>query len=496
MDCSKIWVGVVAFVALTASGVVVPNGTKHITIIPQPKVFKPTGGHVIVKEISPSLFKATRDAKLAAEGYRLSVSSNGVSVAAADDAGEFYALQSLRQLAEKAGDLVSLPCVEIEDAPTYRWRGLLLDEGRHFFGKGTVKRLLDLMAYHKLNVLHWTLTQDQGWRIEIKKYPRLVEVGARRDSSPRHWAPEESDETPYGPYFYTQDDIREIVAYAQARHIAVMPEIEIPGHSGAAIAAYPEFSCRGPGKVPARTRCGWGVNDDIYCAGNDATLAFHDDVLGEVCALFPAPYIHIGGDEAPKARWKECPKCQARIRREKLKDEESLQTWLSHRVQAMLEKRGKRIMGWQEMLDGGSFPGAAVTVYHQEKAPALAAKGADLVLTPVTSCYFDFKLGIPNDPFEYPIWAPDMPLDATFLFDPSLGIAPADRRHVLGGQGSIWSEYIWNETDLMWKAWPRGCALAEALWTSFEHRNYSGFRERLAIHLPRLAAFGIVPASN
>ena len=470
-----------------------PNTRRHITVVPHPRQMTEMGGFFHAKEVSPALFQATRDATLPAEGYRLTVSSNGVAVVAADEAGEFYALQTLRQLAEPAGEGVAIPCVKIEDSPAYRWRGLLLDEGRHFFGKGTVKRLLDLMAFHKLNVLHWTLTQDQGWRIEIKKYPRLTEVGAWRASSPRHWAPDVSDETPYGPYFYTQDDVREIVAYAKARQIMIVPEIEVPGHSLAAIASYPELAC-GVGEVPSETPCTWGVKTVLYCVGNEKTWTFLKDVLDEVCALFPAPYLHIGGDEAPKDCWKECPKCQALIRREKLKDEEALQVWTAQKLRDYLAKRGKRIMGWQELLEGGVFEDEVITMHRPNMQGQLAAKGVTLVLSPVDTCYFDYGQGLANDPFEYPAWAPVVPLCDIYRFDPSSGVAEADRARILGAQGNLWSEDIWNETDLMWKAWPRSCALAEVLWTAPSYRNYSWFCERLEVHLPRLAKFGIVPA--
>ena len=297
------------------------------------------------------------DEAMGAEGYRLEVTEKAVRIEAYQPAGLFYGVQTLRQLLPEEIEAPdkqqaplggwTVPSVTIEDKPRFPWRGMLLDCGRHFMDKEFVKRYVDLLAYHKMNRLHWHLTEDQGWRIEIKKYPKLTEVGAWR---------EYEDGTVYGG-FYTQDDVREIVAYAKSRFVTVVPEIEMPGHSVAALAAYPEFSCTGG---PFEVETQWGVHKDVYCAGNDRTFKFLEDVLEEVMTLFDSPYIHIGGDECPKDRWKQCPKCQGRIKVEGLKDEHELQSYFIKRMERFLSSKGRRLIGWDEILEGGLAPAATV----------------------------------------------------------------------------------------------------------------------------------------
>ena len=276
-----------------------------------------------------------------------------INIAAAAPAGLFYGGQTLRQLlaaadvaqSKEAGATCQVPCCHIEDQPRFPWRGLLLDESRHFFGKEFVKQTIDRLAAYKLNTLHWHLTDDQGWRIEIKKYPLLTGIGAWRDQTER-------DGKRYGG-FYTQDEIREIVAYAAQRHVTIVPEIEMPGHSLAALASYPQFSCRGG---PLKVLTVFGISQDVYCAGNDATFAFLDDVLDEVIGLFPSTFIHVGGDECPKDRWKKCPKCQARIKAEGLKNEDELQSYFIRRIEEHVASKGRRLIGWDEILEGGLRP--------------------------------------------------------------------------------------------------------------------------------------------
>ena len=347
------------------------TASAEINVIPLPeKVVEKTGvfksGTGDFAQVSKSaVFK--KDASIPAEGYRLSITPEGISIAASDDAGRFYAEQTLKQLGECCRcpkREFSFPCVEIEDAPRFKWRGVHVDDCRHFFGKESMKKTLDAMAVHKMNVLHWHLTDDQGWRIEIKKYPRLTEVGSVRNGSPkkvkdivkgekkrgRRWV---FDNKKYGPYFYTQEDVKEIVAYAAARHIKIVPEIELPGHAVAAVSAYPELGCTGrdPG-----VRWEWGISRDIFCAGNDKAVKFLEDVLDEVCGLFPSDVIHIGGDEAPKHRWKKCAKCQKRIKELGLAGEEGLQGWITRHFTEHLHLVGRVGHGRQEGEPGHDFP--------------------------------------------------------------------------------------------------------------------------------------------
>jgi hexosaminidase len=434
-------------------------------------------------------------AKIRPEGYLLRADSSGASVAAADAAGFFYGAQTLRQLfpnaafgGARAGESAwRVPGVEVEDAPRFAWRGLMLDEGRHFFGKAAVLRLLDLMALHKLNTFHWHLTEDQGWRLAIEKYPKLAAVGSVRPASVAPGDRKAQDGKPYGPYCYTAADVREVLAYAKARHIRVVPEIEMPGHSRAAIAAYPELSCRGE-KVEPRVQ--WGVEEEVYCAGNDQTLRFLEGVLDEVCALFDSPFIHIGGDECPKARWKACPKCQARMKQHGLKDEHELQSWFVRHFDQYLAKKGRRLIGWDEILEGGLAPGAAVMSWRGFKGgQAAVAQDHDVVMSPTDCCYFDYRQFPGDDGYEY--IGGLLPLKKVYEFDPCNGIPAYREARVLGGQCNLWSEYIWGQKDLDWKAFPRACALAEAVWATPERRSYAAFLKRMETHADRLARLGV-----
>jgi len=430
-----------------------------------------------------------------AEGYALRAGPRGASVAAGDAAGFFYGAQTLRQLLPNAAfggpratnQVWQIAGVEIEDAPRFPWRGVLLDEGRHFFGKAVVLGLLDDMALHKLNTLHWHLTDDQGWRIAIDKYPKLMEVSAKRPASVKPGDREAQDGKPYGPFFYTKDEVREIVAYAKARHIRVVPEIEMPGHSRAALAAYPALSCRGQ---PLEPRVMWGVEEDVYCAGNDDTIRFVESVLDEVCALFDSPFIHIGGDECPKARWKECPKCQARMKQFGLKDENELQSWFVRHFDQYLAKKGRRLIGWDEILEGGLAPGAAVMSWRgMQGGQTAVAQEHDVVMTPTDFCYFDHRQFSGNDGYEY--IGGLLPLKQVYAFDPCAGIPAYREEHVLGGQANLWSEYVWGQKDAEWKLFPRLCALAETVWSPRGKRNFDGFLARLETHRDRLIRMGI-----
>jgi hexosaminidase len=421
------------------------------------------------------------------EGYELVVGEDSITITAATPAGAFYGVQTLRQLLPVEMESKSrvesvkwiVPRVTIADRPAYRWRGLMLDVGRHFQNVAYIKRLLDLMALHKLNTFHWHLTEDQGWRIEIKKYPKLTEVGAWRDDG--HGGK-------YGG-FYTQDEIRDVVAYAAARHITIVPEIEMPGHCQAALAAYPELSCTG-GPFEVGTK--WGVYKDVYCPGKEQTFEFVENVLSEICDLFPGPFIHIGGDECKKDRWKACPDCQARFKAEGLKDEEALQSYFIRRVGAFLATKHKRLIGWDEILQGGlAQPDAAVMSWHGTK-PALAAAGTghDVVMSPTSNCYFDYYQS--NAPGQPKAAGKLLPIEKVYALNPTpADLSPDAAMHVLGAQGNLWSEYLDSEQQVDYMAFPRTCALAEVCWTPAARRDYADFSRRLPPMLRRLNALGV-----
>ncbi|MBQ2631950.1 MAG: family 20 glycosylhydrolase [Kiritimatiellae bacterium] len=469
-----------------------------LALVPQPAEVAETGGTCP----SNASVAVSRDARLPSEGYRLVVRADSVSIAAADDAGEFYARETMRQLRDEKG---AMPCCEIVDSPRYSWRGLMMDDARHFFGKTVVKRCLDLMARHKMNVFHWHLVDDQGWRLELKRHPELVEWGAKRPQSvlygtkpswPGGKLVYELDGRQYGPFFYTQEDVREILAYAKDRHIRVVPEIEMPGHVRALLAAHPELSCVGP-SLPRVPRVYWSIEDDVLCAGNEDGALLMEDILDEVCELFPdSKVIHIGGDECPKKRWEACAKCQAKMRAKGIKDERGLLAMLTARIVRFLEARGRRAIGWDEILLG-DVPKSAIgmswrTARHGREvmsASEAARRGHDVVCTPNTFCYLDYAQGIDGDPFTY--IGGCLPLKRCYWFDPSVGVAEEDRKHILGGQANCWSEYTTTRFDLDWKTWPRACAIAEALWTGPERRDWRDFAERLAVHRRRLVAGGV-----
>lgn len=460
-----------------------------VNIVPMPN-------HVVEKEgvcdasVQPGF---VTDPALADEAYRLAVAPGKIQIEASGDAGRFYALQTLSQL--RNGD--KIPCVEIEDAPRFKWRGLHWDDCRHFFGKEALMKTLRAMAYHKLNVLHWHLTEDQGWRIEIKKYPELTRKGAVRPGSPKpnvlrshgseRW---ENNNIPYGPYFYTQDDIREIVAFAQKLHITIVPEIELPGHALAAISAYPELGCTGEQFDPWWR---WGVSEHIFCGGNPQVVKFLEDVFDEVCELFPGPIVHIGGDEAPKAQWKKCPKCQAMIKEKGLAGEEGLQGYLTNHFTEYLAKKGKRAVGWDEVLDGNPGKETIIMSWRGPQGGIKAAnRGNDAVMTPINPCYLDISQGIADDPNEYINYGFTDTLELCYGFNPTAGIEPGQQSHILGGQGNNWTEYTWNATQYEWKMWPRMSALAECLWTQPENKKWECFKARIKALRPRLVReFGL-----
>ena len=473
-----------------------------ISLIPQPQ--KVVEGIGTTKDLS---VRHERDENIPAEGYRIRIDKNGVVVWSSDDAGRFYAATTLAQLREKKGGRDVYPYVEIEDAPRFRWRGLHFDDCRHFFGKETLKKTLDVMAQFKFNRLHWHLTEDQGWRLDIPGYPELVKYGAVRSQSVRHgeaaWkgTKEDADKldgTKYGPFYYTEADVREIIAYAGARHIQIVPEIELPGHVYAALAAYPELACVPANLSSREPRLVWGIEKDVLCLGNDKAVKFMEDVLDYVCRLFPGDVVHIGGDECPQERWKTCPKCQARITAENLGDEHGLQPWVTRHFVKFLEARGKRALGWDEYLLG-DVPKSAIGMSWRESrsgaghelvsGAAAATRGHDVVMTPCSYCYLDYGQGLAEDPFQY--IGGKVTLARCYSFDPCAGVPAEARSHILGGQGNNWSEYTWNEYDLEWKMWPRACALAEVFWTGEGRPGFFDFRNRMSLARRRLLAAGV-----
>jgi hexosaminidase len=424
------------------------------------------------------LLMPARDASLGEEGYTLVVTPMKILLQAPQPHGTFLGVQTIRQLLTPSPSNPlswQLPCVRITDQPRYRWRGMLLDCGRHFMSKDFVKRYIDLLAFHKMNVLHWHLTEDQGWRIEIKKYPKLTEIGAWRG---------EGDER-YGG-FYSQKEIKEILDYAKSRYITVVPEIEMPGHCVAALAAYPELSCTGgPFKVGTQ----WGVYSDVYCAGNDQVFDFLQDVLSEVIELFPSEFIHIGGDECPKERWKACPKCQARIKAEGLKDEHELQSYFIRRIAEFLSSKGRRLIGWDEILEGGLAPNATVQSWRGMKgAIAAATSGHDVISSPTSNCYLDYAQW--RTPGE-PTWMGFIDLQTCYSFEPTpTELTPEQAKHILGLEGNMWTEHA-PQARVDWQVFPRLCALAEVGWSPKEKRNWNDFEQRMKTHYERLDALGV-----
>jgi hexosaminidase len=422
------------------------------------------------------------------EMYHLTISQNNISIVAeGNGSGFFYAFQTLTQLLPpqdktpgvKPAKSFALPCLTIKDSPRYTWRGMHLDVCRHFFPKEFVKKYIDLLALYKFNTFHWHLTEDQGWRIEIKKYPKLTEHGAwRKGTMVGSYKDKKYDTIRYGGY-YTQEEIKEVVAYAEQRHITIVPEIELPGHSVAAISAYPYLSCTGKQVEVAK---GWGVFDDVYCP-KDSTFKFLEDVLTEVMALFPGKYIHIGGDECTKESWKKCLSCQSLIKREHLKDEHELQSYFVTRIEKFVNSKGKQIIGWDEILEGGLAPNATVMSWRGTEGGIAAAKQKhNVVMSPGKPCYFDHYQS--RDKKKEPLAIGGFnPLDSVYAYDPTPKILkPEEQKYILGAQGNVWTEYILNEKQVEYMAVPRMCALAEVLWTEKKNKNYKDFIFRLKKH--------------
>jgi len=442
-----------------------------------------------------------KDDALPDEGYTLEILPNNINIKAKADQGAFYAVQSLRQLLPPElengtfkGNEIAIPCTTIKDEPEFTYRGMHLDVGRHMFSVDFIKKYIDALAMLKMNTFHWHLTEDQGWRIEIKKYPKLQEVSAfRNETLIGHFSdqPHQFDGKTYGG-FYTQEEVKEVVAYAQSRFVTVIPEIELPGHARAAIAAYPELSCTGK-QVDVATK--WGVFEEIYCP-KEGTFTFLEDVLDEVLELFPSEYIHIGGDEAPKTRWKNCDHCQALIKKEGLKDEHELQSYFISRIEKYLNGKGRQIIGWDEILEGGLAPNATVMSWRGIVGAIEAAKQHhNVVMTPTSHCYFDYYQSENED--EPIAIGGFLPLEKVYSFNPiPEELNEEESKYVLGAQGNIWTEYMKTSKHVEYMAFPRIFAMSEVVWSKQENKNYANFVKRVENFHNRLDALNINYANH
>ncbi|WP_111684926.1 beta-N-acetylhexosaminidase [Winogradskyella tangerina] len=454
---------------------------------------KPSGDETIIQFVIEN--------NLDEEEYKLRIDEKLIVINAGSEKGVFYAFQTLRQLLPpefENGDYddnkVVLPCVDIRDKPKFEYRGMHLDVGRHMYSVEFIKKYIDAMAMLKMNTFHWHLTEDQGWRIEIKKYPKLQEIAAYRDETlVGHYSdqPHQFDGKKYGGY-YTQEEIKDIVAYAEERFVTIIPEIEMPGHSQAAIAAYPELGCTGEQVKVAKK---WGVFEEVYCP-SETTFKFLEDVIDEVVALFPSKYIHIGGDEAPKTRWKNCSDCQDLIKEKGLKDEHGLQSYFIARMEKYINSKGKQIIGWDEILEGGLAPNATVMSWRGTNGAIEAAKaGHDVILTPTSHCYFDYYQS-ENDDEPLAIGG-FLPLEKVYSFNPiPEELSDEESQYVLGAQGNIWTEYMPTEDQVEYMAFPRMLAMSEVLWTNSETRNYDEFVKRVEAFYKRLDALDINYANH
>ncbi|MBO6879870.1 family 20 glycosylhydrolase [Winogradskyella sp.] len=435
------------------------------------------------------------------EGYTIEVNPIHIEISAATAQGAFYAVQSLRQLlpaefetGKFKGKDIAVSATIIKDHPQFQYRGMHLDVSRHMFSVEFIKKYIDALAMLKMNTFHWHLTDDQGWRIEIKKYPKLQEVAAFRDETLiGHYSdqPHQFDGKRYGG-FYTQDEIKDIVAYAKKRFVTVIPEIEMPGHAQAAIAAYPELGCTGE-QIEVVTK--WGVFEDIYCP-NEKTFTFLEDVLDEVIELFPSTYIHIGGDEAPKTRWKNCEHCQALIKTEGLKDEHELQSYFITKMEKYLNSKGRQIIGWDEILEGGLAPNATVMSWRGTSGAVEAAKsGHNVVMTPTSHCYFDYYQSENED--EPLAIGGFLPLEKVYEFNPiPEELTEEESKYVLGAQGNVWTEYMPTKDQVEYMAFPRMLAMSEVVWSKPKNKNYEDFVSRLEKFHKRLDALDINYANH
>ncbi|HEY3296508.1 MAG TPA: beta-N-acetylhexosaminidase [bacterium] len=477
-----------------------------ISIIPQPVSIQPQPGsfalspHMLERWQSDGIeaiatLHMVHDTELGAEGYELVVSPEAVHIHAPTPAGHFYAEQTLRQLVNEESHI---PCLTIRDYPRFSWRGMHLDVSRHFFPVEFIKRYLDILALHKLNTFHWHLTDDQGWRIEIKRYPRLTGIGAwrvnREDMPWNERPPQDPNEIADYGGFYTQEQIADIVTYAADRSITVVPEIEMPAHALAALAAYSEFSCTG-GPFTVASGQYW-PDTDLFCAGNDETFVFLENILTEVAALFPGEFIHIGGDEADKREWEKCPKCRQRMREQGIESLAGLQSYFITRVGRILQKLNKRLIGWDEILEGGLPASAAVMSWRgTEGGIAAARQGHDVVMCPASHLYFDHYQA---DPATQPkAFGGFSPLSKVYAFEPiPAELSASEAQHILGAQANLWTEYVPTTAHGQYMVLPRIAALAEVVWSPQVQRNWDGFAKRLPLRLAHYSRLGLQYCQN
>lgn len=442
----------------------------------------------------------TEDLSFPKEGYELTVTATTIQLKGTPN-GLFYAVQSLLQLfpAERITTTILIPTLQIVDNPRFQYRGLHLDVGRHFMPVSFIKKYIDYIAFHKMNYFHWHLTEDQGWRIEIKKYPNLTKIGSMRNGTIIGRYPGKgNDNIKYGG-FYTQEQVKEIVKYASDRFITIIPEIELPGHSSAAIASYPSLSCfpdeptkifenmiseeskKSKGKLVQET---WGVFDDVFCAGKDATFDFLQNVIDELIPLFPGKYFHVGGDECPKANWKRCPNCQQRMKENNLKDEHELQSYFIQRMEKYLNQKGKTLIGWDEILEGGLAPKAIVMSWRGEAGGIAAAKEKhEVIMTPGNPVYFDHTQTRTEDSVTIGGYNP---LTKVYAYEPiPKELTEEEAKYVLGAQANVWTEYMKNEQKIEYMLFPRLSALSEVLWSPKEKRNWNDFENRLKTQYKR-----------
>lgn len=450
---------------------------------------------LIRKNVIVLKINGTYDNIAGKEGYRLSITKSGVTISANSLSGIFYASQTLMQLIPLANDkkcnsekLIKLPLVSILDYPRFGWRGLMLDVSRHFYNKLFVEKYIDQMAKYKLNVFHWHLSDDPGWRIEIKSLPQLTKIGAWRVPRTGLWGqvpdPMPGEKATEGGY-YTERDIKEIVKYALDRFVTIVPEIDIPGHSQAFIAAYPNICCTQQ-QYAVYPGSNTGTRDNVLCAGNDSCFTILDKIITQLAALFPGKYIHIGGDEVDKRFWKECLKCQKRIKEEGLKDEQELQSYFVKRVEKIVESKGKKVIGWDEILEGGLAPDATVMSWRGEEGGIAAAKmGHSVVMSPTQYCYLDYRQG--EEKIEFgPAF---LPVSQIYLFEPIPEGVTA--KYILGGQANLWTESVASEARAEYMTWPRAMALSEVLWSPKAGRDWESFESRMESQFPRLTKAGV-----
>lgn len=437
-------------------------------------------------------FKLAKLPALGSEGYKLKVDKNGITIYANASAGIFYGFQTLKQLLPLTAEAASVvvPAVEIEDQPRFTWRGNLLDVARHYFPVSFIKKYINILASYKLNVLQLHLTDDQGWRIEIKKYPELTEIA--------HWREEtvvglyrnskEFDGIGYGG-FYTQEQLRDLVKYAADRFITIIPEIEMPGHASAALAAFPSLGCTGG---PYMVQTTWGIHKDVFCAGKDETFQFLQNVLDEVMNIFSSEFIHVGGDECPKDAWEKCAACQQRIKDEGLKDEHELQSWFITRMDHYLSSNGRRLVGWDEILEGGLAPGATVMSWRGTEGGIKAAKeGHDVVMSPNSHLYFDYYQS-QNKESEPLAIGGFLPLEKVYAYEPIPdAITAEEAKHILGAQANLWTEYISMTKQVEYMLLPRILALSEVVWTLKKEKDFPDFEKRVIVDYERMKKQGI-----